>query len=92
MYVNNFIGRKYLSIITAVLILIMSISAPTAAFASESEGLDASTQSAADISTQSAAEVSAQSALGASSESAIDVTSSEPFHYQHDPMENPNAA
>ena len=92
MYVNNFIGRKYLSIFTAVLILIMSISAPTAAFASESEGLDASTQSAADISTQSAAEVSAQSALGASSESAIDVTSSEPFHYQHDPMENPNAA
>lgn len=92
MYVNNLTGRKYLSIITAVLILIMSISAPTAAFASESEGPDVSTQSAAEISTQSAADASAQSALGASTQSAADVTSSEPFRYQHDPMENPNAA
>ena len=82
MYTKNSMHRPHLSLLAALLILIMSVSAPTSVFASESS--DAGTESAADISTQSSA--------ASSTQSAADEARTDSFHYQHNPMENPNAA
>lgn len=82
MYTKKSMHRQHLSLLAALLILIMSVSAPTSVFASESS--DAGTESAADISTQSSASSSTQSAA--------DEARTDSFHYQHNPMENPNAA
>ncbi len=68
MYIKSIMNRQHIPILTALLILIMSFSAPSAAIASETETPDVSTESAADAG------------------------SAESFHYQHDPMDNPNAA
>ena len=82
MYTKKSMHRQHLSLLAALLILIMSVSAPTSVFASESS--DAGTESAADISTQSSA--------ASSTQSAADEARTDSFHYQHNPMENPNAA
>ena len=60
-------NNRYLSILTAVLIFIMSVTVPVSAFAAESEAPAGSTESTA--------------------EAAV----AEPFRYEHDPMENPDA-
>ena len=60
-------NNHYLSILTAVLIFIMSVTVPVSAFAAESEAPAGSTESTA--------------------EAAV----AEPFRYEHDPMENPDA-
>lgn len=92
MYIKNYMNRQYHSLLAAVLILIMSISAPAAAFASESEAPDVSTESTTGADVQSAVSASTESAADVSAQSASGVTRAEPFHYRHDPMENPNAA
>ena len=73
-------NRQHISILTAVVVLIMSFSTPMAAIASQSEMPDVSTESGAESSTESG------------NGSTADATGAESFHYQHDPMENPNAA
>ena len=80
MYIKSFMNRQHISILTAVVVLIMSFSTPMAAIASQSE--------MPDVSTESGAESSTESGTG----STADATGAESFHYQHDPMENPNAA
>ena len=80
MYIKSFMNRQHISILTAVVVLIMSFSTPMAAIASQSEMPDVSTESGAESSTESG------------NGSTADATGAESFHYQHDPMENPNAA
>ena len=96
MYIKSFMNRQHISILTAVVVLIMSFSTPMAAIASQSEMPDVSTESGAESSTESGTEsipeTSTDSVTESGTESTADATGAESFHYQHDPMENPNAA
>lgn len=80
MYIKWLINRQHFSFLTAVLVLVLSFSPTVAAIASELETPDVSTESGTGSRTES------------DTESTADAGGAESFHYQHDPMENPNAA